>query len=172
MRFETGGDLRRPFQFCWLLSPLRLAKTQRSSLSPFMARTIGNLRQADAFARSERGGKTSEPPVGRTVFGWWVRISESMGGPDESVRDGGGSFVWGAGRVWSGWRGAGGQGIVVTRGGARSGAGTRADAEHFTGVATIERFLVEKASSRLSGATVAFEAGRGRRGTVIHWGRH
>ena len=47
--------------------------------------------------------------------------------------------------------------IVVTRSGER--AGTVGDEEHFTGVARIDRFLVEKAPSRLSGATVAFEAG-------------
>lgn len=47
--------------------------------------------------------------------------------------------------------------IVVTRRGAR--AATPGDAEHFTGTATIDRFLVEKAPSHTSGATVAFEAG-------------
>jgi 4-carboxymuconolactone decarboxylase len=46
--------------------------------------------------------------------------------------------------------------VVMRRGG---GAGTVGDAEHFTGVARIDRFLVEKAPSRLSGATVTFEAG-------------
>jgi 4-carboxymuconolactone decarboxylase len=49
------------------------------------------------------------------------------------------------------------QKIKVTRGG--ENAPTKASAEHFTGSAIIDRFLVENGPSHMSGASVAFEAG-------------
>lgn len=49
------------------------------------------------------------------------------------------------------------QTITVTRSGER--ISVKAPAEHFTGFATIDRFLVENASTHTSGASVAFEPG-------------
>jgi len=51
----------------------------------------------------------------------------------------------------------GSQRIKVTRKGERSP--TQAPAEHFTGSASVDRFLIESGSSHASGASVAFEPG-------------
>jgi len=60
--------------------------------------------------------------------------------------------------------------IVITRSGEHTPA--KAPAEHFTGSASVDRFLTETAASHTSGAIVAFEAGLAQPGIVTRWVKH
>jgi 4-carboxymuconolactone decarboxylase len=94
------------------------------------------------------------------VFAMVVATVFLFGAAGVFARGGAGGANRGLERVSSGASGGRVEGtreIVVTRRGAR--VSTPGDAEHFTGTATIDRFLMEKAPSHMSGATVEFEAG-------------